>query len=144
MVSDTRLAHLLHVEDDDLDVIGLQRAFRSAKIANPITVAHDGVEALERLRGINGAPRLPRPYLILLDLNMPRMDGITFLKEIRKDPELKNSIVFVMTTSNDDADKTQAYNLCVAGYIVKADPARSFVEATMLLDSYWKIVELPV
>jgi CheY-like chemotaxis protein len=140
---DPQTAQLLHVEDDDLDLMGLQRAFRAAKIANPIIVAHDGIEALEFLRGTNGRQRLPRPYMILLDLNMPRMDGIGFLREIRKDPDLKNAIVFVMTTSNDEADKVQAYNLCVAGYIIKADPARSFMEATALLDSYWKIVELP-
>ena len=140
---DPRTAQLLHVEDDDLDIIGLQRAFEAAKIANPITVAHDGIEALETLRGINGRARLPRPFIILLDLNMPRMDGIRFLQEIRRDEELKQSIVFIMTTSNADSDKVKSYELGVAGYIVKADPAKSFLEATALLDTYWKIVEFP-
>jgi CheY-like chemotaxis protein len=137
------MAQLLHVEDDDLDIIGLKRAFKSAKIANPITVAHDGIEALETLRGSNGRARLPRPFIILLDLNMPRMDGISFLKEIRGDEELKQVIVFIMTTSNADSDKVKSYELGVAGYIVKADPARSFLEATALLDTYWKVVEFP-
>jgi CheY-like chemotaxis protein len=140
---DPRTAQLLHVEDDDLDIIGLQRAFEAAKIANPITVAHDGIEALETLRGINGRARLPRPFIILLDLNMPRMDGIRFLQEIRRDEELKQAIVFIMTTSNADSDKVKSYELGVAGYIVKADPAKSFLEATALLDTYWKIVEFP-
>ena len=78
-------AQLLHVEDDDLCLMGLNRAFKAAKIANPVSFAHDGIEALEMLRGTNSRPRLPRPFLILLDLNMPRMDGIEFLKELRKD-----------------------------------------------------------
>jgi CheY-like chemotaxis protein len=140
---DPRTAQLLHVEDDNLDIIGLQRAFKTAKIANPITVAHDGIEALETLRGSHGRARLPRPFIILLDLNMPRMDGIRFLQEIRGDEELKQAIVFIMTTSNADSDKVKSYELGVAGYIVKADPAKSFLEATALLDTYWKIVEFP-
>jgi CheY-like chemotaxis protein len=137
-------AQLLHVEDDDLCLMGLNRAFKAAKIANPVSFAHDGIEALEMLRGINGRPRLPRPFLILLDLNMPRMDGIEFLKELRKDEELKKSIVFVMTTSDTDEDKVKAYNLGVAGYILKSNPANAFLEATLLLNTYWRVVEFPV
>lgn len=139
----SKAVHVLHVEDDDIDVMGLQRAFHKGKIANPVVVAHDGVEALEVLRGTNGREKLPRPNIILLDLNMPRMDGISFLKEIRSDEELRKSIVFVMTTSKADEDKVQAYDLGVAGYIVKSDPASSFLEAATMLDSYWRIVELP-
>jgi CheY-like chemotaxis protein len=136
-------AQLLHVEDDDICLMMLNRTFKKAKIANPISVAHDGIEALELLRGTNGRPRLPRPFLILLDLNMPRMDGIEFLKELRKDEELKKSIVFVMTTSDADEDKVKAYNLGVAGYILKANPANAFSEAAALLDTYWRVVEFP-
>jgi CheY-like chemotaxis protein len=138
-----KTAHLLHVEDDDLCLMGLNRAFKSAKIANPITVAHDGIEALEMLRGTNGRTRLPRPYLILLDLNMPRMDGIELLTVLRDDEELKKSIVFIMTTSDADEDKLNAYNLGVAGYILKTNPANAFLEATTLLDTYWRVVEFP-
>ena len=136
-------AQLLHVEDDDLCLMGLNRAFKAAKIANPVSFAHDGIEALEMLRGTNGRPRLPRPFLILLDLNMPRMDGIEFLKELRKDGELKKSIVFIMTTSDADEDKVKSYNLGVAGYILKSNPANAFLEATALLDTYWRVVEVP-
>jgi CheY-like chemotaxis protein len=132
---------LLHVEDDDLCLMGLNRAFKAAKIANPVKFAHDGIEALDMLRGTNGRPRLPRPFLVLLDLNMPRMDGIEFLKELRKDEELKKSIVFIMTTSDADEDKVKAYNLGVAGYILKSNPANAFLEATALLDTYWRVVE---
>ena len=136
-------AQLLHVEDDDLDIIGLQRAFKAAKIANSITVAHDGFEALEMLRGTNGRTRLLRPFIVLLDLNLPRMDGLEFLKDLRTDEELKKSIVFIMTTSDADEDKVKAYNLGVAGYILKSNPANAFLEATALLDTYWRVVEFP-
>jgi CheY-like chemotaxis protein len=138
-----RTAQLLHVEDDDLCLMGLHRAFKVAKIANPIAFAHDGIDALDMLRGTNGRARLPRPFLVLLDLNMPRMNGIEFLKEVRKDEELKKSIVFVMTTSDADEDKVAAYNLGVAGYILKSNPANAFLEATALLDTYWRVVEFP-
>jgi CheY-like chemotaxis protein len=138
-----RTAQLLHVEDDDLCIMGLVRAFKNAKIANPISFAHDGIDALEMLRGTNGRERLPRPYLILLDLNMPRMGGVEFLKELRKDEDLRKSIVFIMTTSGADEDKVKAYNLGVAGYILKTNPANAFLEATALLDTYWRVVEFP-
>ncbi len=134
---------LLLVEDDELDVMGIQRAFKTLKISNPLVVARDGVEALEQLRGEGGKPRLARPYLILLDLNMPRMNGIEFLQELRKDEALHASVVFVLTTSNADEDIVRAYDQNVAGYIVKADPINSFMEALRLIDCYWTIVELP-
>jgi CheY-like chemotaxis protein len=138
-----RSAHLLHVEDDELCLIGLVRAFKKAKIANPISFAHDGIDALDMLRGTGGRERFARPYLILLDLNMPRMCGIEFLKVLRKDEDLKKSIVFIMTTSGADEDKVKAYNLGVAGYILKSNPANAFLEATALLDTYWRVVEFP-
>jgi CheY-like chemotaxis protein len=136
-------AWLLHVEDDDLCLMGMQRAFKAAKIANPIGCAHDGIEALEVLRGTNGRTRLPRPFLILLDLNMPRMNGIEFLQAIRKDEELEGSIVFILTTSAAVKDKMMAYRLGVAGYILKTNPANAFLETTALLHTYLRVVELP-
>jgi CheY-like chemotaxis protein len=138
-----RTAHLLHVEDDDICQMMLSRAFKKSKIANPISGARDGIEALEMLRGTNARERLPRPFLILLDLNMPRMNGIEFLKELRRDEDLRKSIVFVLTTSDADEDKVEAYNLGVAGYILKSNPANAFMEAAALLDTYWRVVELP-
>jgi CheY-like chemotaxis protein len=136
-------AQLLHVEDDDICLMMLNRAFKKAKITNPISVAHDGIEALESLRGTNGRPRLPRPFIILLDLNMPRMDGIELLRELRKDEDLKKSIVFILTTSDADEDKVKAYDLGAAGYILKSNPANAFLEATALLGTYWRVVEFP-
>jgi CheY-like chemotaxis protein len=137
-----RTARLLHVEDDDLCIMGLARAFKAAKLPNLVSFAHDGIDALEMLRGTNGRGRLPRPYLILLDLNMPRMGGVEFLEELRKDEDLRKSIVFIMTTSGAEEDKIKAYNLGVAGYILKT-AANAFLEATALLDTYWRVVEFP-
>ena len=135
--------NLLLVEDDEVDVQGLKRAFSKSRIANPISVARDGIEALEILRGENGRDKLPKPHLILLDLNMPRMNGIEFLEAIRSDEDLKNSVVFMITTSKADEDKARAYGYNVAGYIVKQDPANTFMEAVSLLEHYWRVVEFP-
>jgi CheY-like chemotaxis protein len=137
------MVNLLLVEDDEVDIQGLKRAFAKSRIGNPITVARDGIEALEFLRGENGRPKLPKPHLILLDLNMPRMNGLEFLEAIRADKDLKRSVVFMITTSKAEEDKTRAYAQHVAGYIVKQDPANTFLQAVALLEHYWKIVEFP-
>lgn len=134
---------LLIVEDDEIDLMAMKRALKQLKITNPVLHAHDGVNALEILRGENGKEKLTRPYIILLDINMPRMNGIEFLGNLRADPDLKNSIVFVLTTSEADQDIIGAYNYNVAGYIVKSDAADSFLQAAKLLDFYWTIVALP-
>jgi len=137
------MVNLLLVEDDEVDIQGMKRAFAKSRIGNPITVARDGIEALEFLRGENGRPKLPKPHLILLDLNMPRMNGLEFLEVIRADEDLKRSVVFMITTSKAEEDKTRAYDQHVAGYIVKQDPANTFMQAVALMEHYWKIVEFP-
>lgn len=134
---------LLIVEDDDVDLMGIKRALKDLRINNPVLRARDGVEALEMLRGEGGHDALTGPYIILLDLNMPRMDGIEFLKEVRADERLKRAIVFVLTTSETDDDIVNAYAFNVAGYIVKSDAREGFREAISLLDLYWTIVALP-
>ena len=91
---------------------------------------------------MNGG-KLHRPLLIILDLNLPRMDGYEFLKKIRADDNLKDSIVFVLTTSRDEQDMVKSHNLNVAGYMVKGDLANSFVEAINMIEHYWRIIELP-
>ncbi len=136
------VVNIMLVEDDEIDVMAVKRAFRELKIANPLYEASDGVEALELLRNTNGKT-VPRPYIILLDLNMPRMGGIEFVKELRADPALKSSIVFVMTTSAAEEDRINAYNLNVAGYVLKHSPGHSFIDAVAMLEHYWRIVELP-
>jgi CheY-like chemotaxis protein len=135
--------HILLVEDDDVDAEMVLRACRRREIDNPFTIARNGIEALELLRGSGGQPRLPRPYLVLLDINMPRMNGIEFLQEVRKDEELKRSIVFVLTTSNNDEDKLAAYNEQVAGYLLKSNAADDFRHIIGLLNSYRSVVEFP-
>lgn len=133
-------AVLLIVDDDDVDVMGIERALKKLRIANPVVRARDGVEALELLR--SGA--VPRPYLILLDINMPRMTGIELLDVLRCDPELANSVVFVLTTSQTDAERMSAYAKHIAGYIVKGFGAESLLELVTMLDHYWRVVELPI
>ena len=140
---DVNGVHILLVEDDEVDAEAIQRAFRQQRIANPFTVLPDGVEALRALRGEEGATAIPRPYIVLLDINMPRMNGIEFLQALREDPDLQRSIVFVLTTSNRDEDKMAAYNGHVAGYILKSRAGEDFLEVIKLLRSYWRIIEFP-
>lgn len=139
----TKLLHILLVDDDDIDVMNVERAFKRNRILNPLYVARDGIEALALLRsaGPDGVPKERR--LILLDLNMPRMNGLEFLRELREDPELRFLTVIVLTTSDDERDKVEAYNLNVAGYIIKPVTFLAFVEAMAALDKYWSINELP-
>lgn len=132
-------ATILLVDDDDIDAKTVERAFKKLRIANPIIRAKDGVMALELLR--DGT--VPSPYIILLDLNMPKMGGLEMLEELRRDEILNNSIVFVLTTSKDDEDKVAAYNKNIAGYILKDKVQNGFDGLVKLLDCYWRIVELP-
>jgi CheY-like chemotaxis protein len=136
--------HILLIEDDDVDAEAVVRAFRRQKIDNPFTIVSDGIEAFNTLRGEGGYSRLPRPYLILLDINMPRMNGIEFLEALRAEAELKQSIVFVLTTSNRDEDLIAAYNEQVAGYILKSRVGDNFTNLINMLDIYWNIVEFPL
>ena len=140
----TATATVLLVDDDEIDIENVHRGFEKLKIANPIRDARDGIEALDILRGTNGQEKLPRPFIILLDINMPRMGGLEFLEELREDDELKDAVVFVLTTSNDEKDRLQAYNYNVAGYLLKNKAGPSFINALDMLDHYWRVVELPV
>ena len=136
-MADGKAVNILLVEDDEIDVRAFLWTFEQLKIANPVTVAKDGVEGWEKLKS------LPRPYLIVMDINMPRMNGLELLKKIRDSQECRDSIVFVLTTSTDEQDKFDAYNLNVAGYMVKSDMGTSFNRAISMVENYWKVVELP-
>jgi CheY-like chemotaxis protein len=140
---ETKPIHILLVEDDEGDAKAVQRAFAKARIANPFVRAHDGLEALEMLRGEGGRETLKPPRLLLVDLNMPRMNGIELVAALRADPELHNLVVFVLTTSQRDEDMAAAYGLNVAGYIVKEKAGEDFLRLCGLVDSYWRIVEIP-
>ena len=135
-----KMLNILLVEDDELDVINIRRAFKKGNISNPLFVAGNGEEALAMLRG-GEIPRSRR--LVLLDLNMPRMNGIEFLRELRADPELSPTPVVVLTTSDAERDKVEAYNLHVAGYLLKPVTFGSFCETMVSLNRYWALVEMP-
>jgi CheY-like chemotaxis protein len=140
---DERRLNILLVEDDELDVMNVQRAFKKNNVVNPLYVAGNGVEALAMLRG-QREPHVPRERrLILLDLNMPKMGGIEFLKELRADPELRATTVVVLTTSDEERDKVKAYDLNVAGYILTPVTVAAFVEIMATLNKYWSVNELP-
>jgi len=134
------LLNILLVEDDEVDVMTVKRAFAHAHVTNPLFVAGNGVEALEMLRS-GEIPK--RRRLVLLDLNMPRMNGIEFLRELRKDPALAPTPVVVLTTSTMERDKFDAYNLNIAGYLVKPVTFGEFCELMATLNKYWALVELP-
>ncbi|PPC77863.1 two-component system response regulator [Pokkaliibacter plantistimulans] len=131
---------LLLVEDDDIDAMSIQRSFEKERIANPILRACDGQEALELLQ--HGL--VPSPFIILLDLQMPRMNGLEFLQLIRQDPEFGSAVVFVLTTSTAEQDIAASYRRHIAGYFVKDEAANGFRDVIKLLDGYWQIAELPM
>ena len=139
MVNEKTL-NILLVEDDQVDVMNVRRAFDKNRITNPLYVAGDGIEALSMLRS---AKVPPARRIILLDLNMPRMNGIEFLRELRNDPALGLTPVVVLTTSNDERDKIDAFNLNVAGYLLKPVTFINFVEVMAALNKYWTLVEFP-
>ncbi len=134
---------VLLVDDDDIDAEAIRRAFKKVKILNPIHRAKDGNEALDMLRGTNQMQALERPYIILLDINMPGMDGIEFLETVRDDDNLSDCVVFMLTTSTAEQDKVAAYKKQVAGYVVKQNAGEDFLKLTAMLNNYWRVVELP-
>jgi CheY-like chemotaxis protein len=144
MPSETREAKFLIVDDDQVSVMAMQRAMRKLKIVNETQVCCDGQQALEFLQSeVSQGAGLP-PYIVTLDLNMPRMGGLEFLDAVRADPALARVVVFVFTTSDMPADVRSAYTRNVAGYVVKENPSETFAAALNMLDSYARIVELPV
>lgn len=143
-MSDKIPVGILLVEDDDIDILNVQRAFKKIEILNPLYIAHNGVEALDTLRGTNGMEKpTSLPRIVLLDINMPLMNGLEFLKELRQDANLKHLSVFVLTTSSDHHDLVEAYNYNVAGYIVKPLNFEKFSEVMTTLYKFWELCEFP-
>lgn len=139
-----KMTNILLVEDDEVDVMNIKRAFKKNNITNPLYIATNGLEALAILRGEDDESQIPHERrLVLLDLNMPKMNGIEFLRELRADSALRFTPVIVLTTSNEDRDKVEAYNLNVAGYILKPVTFANFVEAVAILNKYWTLSEIP-
>lgn len=139
------MLNILLVEDDEVDIMNVQRAFKKSNILNPLYIAQNGLEALKMLRGTKDNPaKVPQGRrLILLDLNMPKMGGIEFLQNLRNDDNLKSIPVVVLTTSNQDRDLVEAYNLNVAGYLLKPVQFAHFVELMTTLNKYWSLSEMP-
>ncbi|MEZ4398784.1 MAG: response regulator [Kofleriaceae bacterium] len=135
-----RATNILLVDDDDIDVMNVQRAFERGRISNPLWVARDGIEGLDLLR----SGRMPSERrMVLLDINMPRMSGLEMLRALRADPALQHIPVVMLTTSNDERDRIDAYRLNVAGYLLKPVTFLAFVDLMTALNRYWTLVEMP-
>lgn len=130
---------ILLVEDDHVDILTIKRALREIQVPNPVVTAENGEVALAHLRD----PASERPCIILLDLNMPIMNGIEFLQQAKGDRALRSIPVIVLTTSDEQQDKVSSFNLSVAGYMAKPVDYRRFVEMIRFVDAYWTISEMP-
>ncbi len=130
---------ILLVEDDQVDAMTVKRALKEIHVTNRLDITNNGEEALAFLRN----PENAKPGIILLDLNMPKMNGIEFLKIAKKDGDLKKIPVVVLTTSKEDQDKVDSFNLGVAGYMIKPVDYLQFVEVVKTIDLYWTLSELP-
>ncbi len=133
------LKPIMLVEDDTADVLIIKRALKELKIENELVHAADGEEALEYLKKKGNE----RPCIILLDLNMPRMNGLEFLEEAKSDEELKSIPVVALTTSESNQDVTKCFSLGIVGYIVKPVDYRKFVKAVRIVDIYWMLSKIP-
>ncbi|WP_395338173.1 response regulator [Ningiella sp. W23] len=130
---------LLVVDDDDVDFKLLQHEFKKRKIINTIVRAKDGIDALEKIE--SGV--IEKPFIVLLDLNMPRMNGLEFLSELRSREEYKSTVVFILSTSSDVNDIRGSYEKHAAGYFLKDDANESIERLVDVLGGYFQIVTLP-
>lgn len=130
---------MLLVEDDAIDRMTVERALKEIRVTNRLDMVGNGEEALEFLRDSGRE----KPGIILLDLNMPRMNGIEFLKVVKADEELRRIPVIVLTTSKDEQDRVDSFNLGVTGYMVKPVDYMQFVEVVKAIYLYWTLSELP-
>ena len=130
---------ILLLEDDTVDAMTVKRALRDLKVTNPLVRVANGEEALVYLRDETKT----KPCVILLDLNMPKMNGIEFLKIAKADDKLRRIPAIVLTTSKDDQDRFATFQLSIAGFIVKPVDYKKFVEAMKIVNLYWTLSELP-
>jgi CheY-like chemotaxis protein len=139
----TRKYDILLVENDEVDVLSIQRAFKKHDIQHHLTVVNNGMEALQTLRERMEGPKPWRPHFILLDINMPLMNGLEFLMHLRSEPFLAPVPVFMLTTSDEPRDRESAYKYHVSGYIVKPMNSQAFERALLDLNRYWEMNEFP-
>jgi CheY-like chemotaxis protein len=137
---------VLLAEDDEHDIVATKRAWNKHNIANTLHVVNDGEECLDYLhqRGKYTEPgSAPRPGILLLDIKMPKMDGLTVLEHVRKDEKLRHLPVIILTTSKAEEDRLRGYNLGVNAYIVKPVGFENFSDAVRAINIFWQLVELP-
>ena len=139
----TSALNILLVDDDDVAQEAVIRSFKKHDVTYPIITADDGQDALDILHGRHPDKSISEDYIILLDLNMPRMNGFEFLQAIRTDKKLATSVVFVLTTSSDDSDRTRAYEESISGYMVKSAIGPQFSKLANLLNHYTSAIALP-
>ena len=130
---------ILLVEDDNIDAMTVERVLKDLKVSNPLVRTNNGEEALDYLKGEGNQ----KPCLTLLDLNMPKMNGIELLKVVKADGVLRNIPVIVLTTSDEQRDIVESFNLSVAGYMLKSADYKRFVDTIRTINLYWTLSELP-
>jgi CheY-like chemotaxis protein len=130
---------ILLVEDDDIDVMSVRRALRDLKVTNRLYHVENGEEALIYLKN----PDNEKPAIILLDINMPRMNGLEFLKKIKQDPDHRQIPIIILTTSRAEMERYESFSTGAAGYMVKPVEYKQFVEVIRAIDLYWTLSELP-
>ena len=131
--------HIVLADDDAIDREMVKRSLKKHGLENPLTCVTDGVEALEVLRGTGGRAMVPQPCIVIVDINMPRMNGFQMMQEMRSDPHMRNNVIFMLTTSAGDPDRRLAYELQAAGYFLKKHTA-DFVQ---LLGQYCRLNVFP-
>jgi CheY-like chemotaxis protein len=130
---------VLLVEDDQVDAMTVKRAIRQIKLKHPLIHAENGEEALEYLSNESNE----KPWIILLDLNMPRMNGLEFLQIAKRDEVLKSIPVVVLTTSKEQQDRIESFNFSVAGYMIKPVDYAQFVDMMQAIKMYWTLCQQP-
>ena len=131
---------ILLVDDDYVDVMTVKRAFKEINLQNDIVVAENGEEALKYLNN----PAVERPAIILLDLNMPRMNGLEFLQVVKKHEQHKVIPVIVLTTSAQERDRLESFKMSVAGFITKPVIYTEFIDIMKTIDRYWTCSDMPI
>lgn len=142
MSADNPTSSILLVEDDQMDVMNVQRELRRQNINVPLIHARNGRDAMKMLRGEGGETKIDKPSVVMLDINMPRMNGLELLEALRSDPEFVELNVFIMTTSDLDTDRLKAQQLAVSGYIIKPLSFDKFGEGGTSVDGFSLFLDL--
>lgn len=130
---------LFIVEDDEIDFMTIERTMKRMQSNNPVIRAVDGQAALDQLH----AKQIHRPFVMLLDLKIPKISGLELLKLLRKMPDFKDTVVFILSSSSDEKDIKASYQQNVAGYFVKSDIDNEFTDILTLLHGYWRTAHIP-